>query len=376
MGHIHITSRVLLASTIIALTLAVSLSRAALSAPAVDAGFAHFYYTQGGARLLGPAIAPRQGSTQYFELGRLEDERGQGRPRDWEIVLGRVAAELIERGLPIPVTGDTGPGRPARAGGHSPAPAPIYPNWKGEYFANADLLGEASLIRDDPRIAFNWGSGAPSAGLPDDFFSVRWTREIQVPSDTTYRVSVRADDGARVWIDGRLIVDHWRDLTRAEGAIFLPSGTYPARVEYREGSGEASIGLTLAPIDTIRAWRGVYHNNDALAGRPYFERDDATIDFAWGAGGPGSGVKRDGFSARWTRALELDRGRHEFTVIADDGVRLSIDGRLVLDRWESIGPPTTYTVTVPLAGGEHAVRLDYRDRTGEARVALRHARAR
>lgn len=119
-------------------------------------------------------------------------------------------------------------------------------------------------------------------------------------------------------------------------------------------------------------WRGRYFTNPNLGGNPAMVRDDGAgfIDFTW-VGSPSSacGVPPDGFSASWNRTVTLSTGTYEFVVIADDGVRLRVDGVLVLDKWFD-QLPTTYVVRVPLTGGNHLLNLEHYDRTGSARAAL------
>ena len=46
--------------------------------------------------------------------------------------------------------------------------SPSYPDWRGEYFTNASLLGAPALVRNDKAIDFNWGQGSPAAGITAD----------------------------------------------------------------------------------------------------------------------------------------------------------------------------------------------------------------
>ena len=52
------------------------------------------------------------------------------------------------------------------------------PTWQGEYFANPDLAGGPVMVRSDPQISFDWGGGSPAPNIPPDYFSVRWTRNV------------------------------------------------------------------------------------------------------------------------------------------------------------------------------------------------------
>jgi hypothetical protein len=115
-------------------------------------------------------------------------------------------------------------------------------------------------------------------------------------------------------------------------------------------------------------WKGEYFPNPTLSGVPSLVRDDggAGLAFDWGGGGPAScGIGSDGFSARFSRTVTLSQGNYRFTVRADDGVRVWIDGQLRLDQWV-VQAPTTFTFDVPLAAGAHALRMEYFEQGGLA----------
>lgn len=117
-----------------------------------------------------------------------------------------------------------------------------YPDWKGEYWSNATQSGNPVLTRNDVQIAFNWGTGSPAAGLPADNFSARWTRTLNFEAGV-YRFNVEVDDGARVWLDGNLILDAWQDgaLRTVSREIPVSAGARTVRVDYYERAGGASI---------------------------------------------------------------------------------------------------------------------------------------
>lgn len=116
-------------------------------------------------------------------------------------------------------------------------------------------------------------------------------------------------------------------------------------------------------------WRGEYFSNRELKGTPTVVRQDAVIDFEWKREAPASGVTADNFSVRWTGKIALEAGTYRFKALADDGVRLWIDGILVIDEWKD-GSARELTGTIGVAKGEHTVKLEYYDRSYDARIRL------
>ncbi len=120
---------------------------------------------------------------------------------------------------------------------------------------------------------------------------------------------------------------------------------------------------------SITGWRGEYFNNMNLSGSPVMCRNDASINFNWGSGGPGGGLPSNAFSARWTRIQTFAAGTYTFTVGSDDGARLYIDGVLVLDWWDDHAY-STRSVTRTLPAGSHTIRMEYYENGGQARATL------
>ncbi|HRQ37574.1 MAG TPA: PA14 domain-containing protein [Chloroflexota bacterium] len=121
-------------------------------------------------------------------------------------------------------------------------PVAGYPDWRGEYWANKNLAGTPTLVRNDRNIDFNWGFGAVAAGMPDEQFSARWTRTINFTAGT-YRFFARADDGVRVLVDGQKIIDFWRpnDGRRIFQADMTLQGNHTVVVEYYEETIAAEV---------------------------------------------------------------------------------------------------------------------------------------
>ncbi|WP_297635843.1 PA14 domain-containing protein [Caldilinea sp.] len=283
----------------------------------------------------------------------------------------------------------------------APAPPPAGDVWTAEYFNNSDLAGAPTLVRGEAGpIDYNWGSGSPAPGvINNDYFSARWNRAVNF-APGTYRFRVLVDDGARLFVNNQLIIDQWRQQSATEysAEIALPGGAIPVRLEYFEHTGVAQIRLTWEQIGgppappappaiggiggielprptwsrvrIDRPFTGEYFANRDLSGSPVLVRQDNDINFNWRDGSPDPLVPADDFSVRWTNTLRLDAGRYRFITETDDGVRLYINDQLVIDRWRT-QPRTRYTYETTLGAGEHRIRMEYFEATGQAFARLR-----
>jgi glucose/arabinose dehydrogenase/regulation of enolase protein 1 (concanavalin A-like superfamily) len=253
---------------------------------------------------------------------------------------------------------------------YSPAPS-----FNAQYYPNTTLAGAPSLTRQDPKIDFNWEFGSPAASLPVDGFSARWTKNQSFAAGR-YKFTTATDDGVRLYIDGKVVIDQWQGQNAAHTAIVdLTAGLHEIKMEYFESGGGALARLnwdTTPDQPASTGYSAQYFNNRTLTGAPTVQRTDATIDFDWAGGSPDPAIPADNFSARWTKASTFTAGNYEFTVRADDGVRLYIDDKLVIDKWIDQGP-TTYATVQNLTAGTHTIKLEYYERGGGAVAKFSYA---
>lgn len=267
----------------------------------------------------------------------------------------------------------------------TPVPQAAITDWRGEYFPNVDLAG-APVVRNDLSPTFNWGGGSPAPGIPADNFSARWTRSLYFNSGT-YRLHAAADDGMRLWINDQIVIDDWRDGGAQEIIVerYLDSGWYNLRLEFYERGGDAGVGLWWEQITGRRDddddddddddedfddWKGEYFDNRHLDDDPEFRRNDEEIDFDWGDDDVRSGMPEDNFSVRWSRRRDFDEGRYRLYARADDGIRVYVNGNLVIDEWHDSDGDEVYTYDLDLDGSTRLV-VEYYERTGDAEVEFR-----
>lgn len=130
---------------------------------------------------------------------------------------------------------------------------------RGEYFRNRDLSGTPVLVRTDAHIGFRWDRGSPTdnlqargeagpgQGIPADGFAIRWSGQLVPPVSGRYRIEAAADDGFRLYLDGKRVLDHWTDSDRlrSDGVeLDLQAGrAYDLRLEYYDAERDAAVRL-------------------------------------------------------------------------------------------------------------------------------------
>jgi hypothetical protein len=269
-----------------------------------------------------------------------------------------------------------------------------------EYFDNKNLTN-LKVTRIDPVVDFDWGTGSPDPAIESDTFSARWTGFVKPTASEVYTFYTRSDDGVRLWVDGKLILNNWTDHppTENSGTITLSAEkVYPIILEYYESGGGATIrlswsrpglpkevissnrlyamspdewpGFSMTEIGTRRGLYAEYFDNINLTNQKV-TRIDPQVNFNWGAGSPDPAIASDTFSARWTGLLKpMSSGVYTFYTVSDDGVRLWVNGHLIIDNWTD-HPPTENSGTITLTAGQaYDTRLEYYERGGGATIRL------
>ncbi len=112
------------------------------------------------------------------------------------------------------------------------------PGLVAEMFPNEDLQNMASTSIDE-FVAVNWGFGSPK-GLPNDHFSVRWQGWLIAPKGN-YKFYIHADDGARVFVDDKVLFDCWGQIGKHHANLELTEGPHHLRIEFHEVIGTAMM---------------------------------------------------------------------------------------------------------------------------------------
>lgn len=242
--------------------------------------------------------------------------------------------------------------------------------WEVSYWNNKTLSGEPNLKDVHDEIDWDWGTGSPNVSIQTDGFSARWERYLDLAGGE-YRFLATSDDGIRVYADNQLIINQWNDHTvqSYSADMALSAGHHLIVVEYYENKGLAEIRLEIAPVSLeVNQWRGEYFTNRNLTGLPALVRNDPALYFNWFYGSPAPAIPADQFSVRWTRSLTFDPGVYRFLTGVDDGVRLWVNGHLLIDQWKDQAA-ADYSATIYLSG-QVFIKMEYYENRGMAVAQL------
>ena len=265
----------------------------------------------------------------------------------------------------------------------------------GEYFEGKKY--ETRLMeRIDPEVDFQWGNGTPGEQVQLDAFSARWTGWIRAPRAGRYKFLTEADNEARLEIDGQLVLEGAGDR---EGFADLTGRPQALKVEYVDSGGWGTMSLHWLPpgerFKSIVPAEVLFHD-PAVAARPkkyagppkgtglrlsffqgdnfgkfLFSRPDYQVDSLWHDGLLDPRLPPDDLTLRWEAYLKAPRpGRYRLTALGDDGVRVYLDGKKVIEKWGGNGGFQSGDAPVELTDKPHPLVVEYQEKHRNAYVSL------
>lgn len=248
-------------------------------------------------------------------------------------------------------------------------------SWEASYYGNKTLSGTPVLKQTEKELHLDWGYGSPHAQLPVDGFSATFRKNIIVTTAADYRIIGRADDGIRVYVDNKLVYDDFKpSMANLNMTIPLTAGTHEIRIDYLEAGGAAYITADLVRADE---WHGVYFPNNNMTGSVKLTEkigNKSYLNKVWGYGSPGSGIGVDNFSAFYSKQYDItEAGNYRFVGKVDDGMRIYVDGKAIVNSWDSF--QDNLNVTLPLTKGKHQVTVQYREKSGAAHLQMNLVKA-
>jgi hypothetical protein len=256
------------------------------------------------------------------------------------------------------------------------------PNFKGRV-----------IYRIDETIDHQWRSKQPVFDLPRDYFSVRWTAELEPPVTGVYTFTLHANDGGKLKV-GDFEMGKWEALSgfRKQAKVALEGGKrVPFVFEFFDNYGEASArvlwkgpGFQEAPIPTSQLYPttdkapkglkgttgllGCYYQNRFFYGDGVLAVD-AMMDFSPVT--PPAEFPDKNYSVRWTGQLVPPHTEEcTFKITTDEGVRLWVGGSLVINELSNRSA-RAFTGTAPLERDvRYNIRLESVHRAGEGNLKV------
>jgi hypothetical protein len=197
-----------------------------------------------------------------------------------------------------------------------------------------------------------------------------------------------------MWIDDTMIIQDWypSGLHQKCADIALTSGWHHVRLDYFNGFVNAAAKLTwssasqtgganeVVPTDHLDPNNGIlldiglnasYYDDVSPVGTPVLTQEILNVDYDWYIGSPDPLVPNDAFSARYEGQVRIvENGNYNFITYSDDGVRVWVDGNLVIDDWESQSRTKNESGVVSLSVGTYDLVVEYYDYAEAATISL------
>ncbi len=137
-----------------------------------------------------------------------------------------------------------------------------------------------------------------------------------------------------------------------------------------------TAGATFININSVGSGTGLlgaYYSNQPMTytNPPTLVRTDAVVNFNWGTGSPDPSISSDHFTVRWTGSVQPEFSEpYTFYTTTDDGVRLWVNGQLIVDEWVDQGA-TEWNGTLSLVSGKkYPITMEYYEDAGNAEATL------
>jgi len=278
------------------------------------------------------------------------------------------------------------------------SPLASQPGLMAEYYNNNTLTGNPVLRRVEANVDNNWSTGSPAKDvINNDNFSAKYTGYFIAPVAGTYYFGGVNDDYLKIMVNNQLVYDngYCPGAVCYGNALTLAAGqTVPFVASYGEATGPAYARifvkgavaeqivkqdwLQTMPIATNQysGLRGSYYYDDGTHDptkltNKFMTRQDPMVNFVWGSGAAVPNGPVDNYYVSWDGFFTAPvAGNYKFGVRADDGSRITINGQLRLDRWNTLGEAYDATGITLAAGQTVPIKVEYYEVGGGATMQL------
>jgi hypothetical protein len=197
--------------------------------------------------------------------------------------------------------------------------------------------------------------------------------EASATDDTgVVKVEFKVDNGQAVTDTSAPYTYSWNSASVNDGTHTISATAFDAA----GNSTPASIQVTVKnatsqpPTTSGNGLQATYFDNQDFTGHQV-ARTDKTVNFNWGTGSPDSSIGNNTFSARWVGKIMVPAtGKYTFYTRSDDGVRLWINGQLLVDNWTLHSVTENKAQVTLTAGQKYDIKMEYYENTGKAVAKL------
>ena len=221
----------------------------------------------------------------------------------------------------------------------------------GEYYLNRWVYGFPSFSRVDEAIDFVWSTKDRLTPTGLDYISIRWTGYLQPTFSEAFVLVFDVNDGARVWLDGQLLLDEFEDRLddsdgvfvthRIQTPVLVADRMYPLKIEFSESTGAARAQLSwVSPsqpqqiVPSHRLFYGASPIKDSAFGVLPTPKEPSAptavklaiedwhkLKVTFGPPVTDGGQKVDKYKIEWHSAIAGDRGVDTAQTIAVENVK-------------------------------------------------------
>lgn len=265
-----------------------------------------------------------------------------------------------------------------------------YPNtkWTAYFYNNTKLTGgykykkEITAGKDNLLVSQNYSNGSPSKVISKDGFSAK-IQGIFTIEPGTYILRLQHDDGAKILVDGKVVLSNWTKGGTREDAVKLTisnknssstGNQHVIQIQYVDFSGGSFFKFLMEPFEDAQKtsdWIGEVYNTTNFTGDAFIvggnnARTKVTaLNFNWAGKTPSHLITGSKYSTRWYSYQYLKKGSYNILTKANDSVDVYFNNTRILN--ETAATNASYTkgnFTVP-ADGSYLIRVDHVEKDGK-----------
>ena len=272
----------------------------------------------------------------------------------------------------------------------------------GEVY-NGSLFEEETGTRIIPNVTrdYSWAGLFRDFNGSDQYASLRLTGQIEVDETKDYTFYLIGDDGFKMWINGKEVIEFWRaewDKEQTSAPVTLNKGMNDIKIEYFQGYGGLYLDLKwsasgiskqnlpqecLYPAEKNLGVIGEYYKCEAgsvpadygftnktgegLSSQINFDNTALSDIFTQSNG------NNENATARWISGIKTtNTDDYTFTMSGNDGYRVYLDGEKIIDNWvfsETATERTSDTVELNVTK-RHTIMVELLQKTGNTEAKL------